>query len=200
MPKITFHNLPNDKKELLIQALRKEFSRVPLFEASIANIIKAANIPRGSFYQYFDDKEDAYYYLLSELTNQVKNQFLWVLKKHKGDLFEAVIEFFKTVIEEEDNYSFMKNAFLNMNHKIEETLSEIFANKETVDQFDLIQKQIDKERLNVSSNEDLVHVMTIISAVTFHNFIERFSRDITNEQALQNVKSQIELLRVGLEK
>jgi AcrR family transcriptional regulator len=57
MPKPTFFNLSTDKKENLIQAARREFSRAPLHEALISNIVKSAEISRGSFYQYFDDKE-----------------------------------------------------------------------------------------------------------------------------------------------
>lgn len=64
MPTQTFFNLPIDKQKRLLDAASTEFSRVPLTEASINNIIKLAEILRGSFYQYFKDKEDLYYYFL----------------------------------------------------------------------------------------------------------------------------------------
>ena len=64
MPKQTFFHLSKDKQDLLMQAAKEEFSRAPLHEASIANIIKSAGIPRGSFYQYFDDKEDLFLLLI----------------------------------------------------------------------------------------------------------------------------------------
>ncbi|GAE91864.1 hypothetical protein JCM21714_830 [Gracilibacillus boraciitolerans JCM 21714] len=53
MPKETFYNLPDDKKTKLIAALHKEFSQVSLVDASIANIISYAQIPRGSFISIF---------------------------------------------------------------------------------------------------------------------------------------------------
>ena len=62
VPKPTFLNLSKEKQELLITAAKKEFSRVPLNGASISNIIKDAGIPRGSFYQYFEDKEDIFFF------------------------------------------------------------------------------------------------------------------------------------------
>lgn len=62
MPKETFFHLTDEKKSRIMSAAKKEFSRVPLSEASIARIIKDAEIPRGSFYQYFEDKEDLYFY------------------------------------------------------------------------------------------------------------------------------------------
>ena len=83
MPKQTFINLPNDKKETLINAAMKEFSRAPLFEASISNIVKEAGIPRGSFYQYFEDKEDLYYFLLDEYSQRLRKDLFryWKIKK-----------------------------------------------------------------------------------------------------------------------
>lgn len=58
MPKQTFMKLSEEKKEKIIKAAKKEFSRVTIEEASIKNIIEEANIARGSFYQYFESKED----------------------------------------------------------------------------------------------------------------------------------------------
>ena len=67
MPTDTFFHLPLDKQKRILSAAKKEFSRVPLKDASIANIIKDAEIPRGSFYQYFENKEDLYYYYFHTL-------------------------------------------------------------------------------------------------------------------------------------
>lgn len=58
MPKETFFNLAEEKKEKIINAAKKEFKRVPLEQASIKNIVEDAGIARGSFYQYFESKED----------------------------------------------------------------------------------------------------------------------------------------------
>lgn len=44
MPTQTFFHLPKEKQKRLIEAARIEFSRVPLKEASIANIVKLADI------------------------------------------------------------------------------------------------------------------------------------------------------------
>lgn len=64
MPKDTFLNLSEDKKNKIINAAKKEFARVPIEEASIKNIVEEAEIARGSFYQYFESKEDLLKYIL----------------------------------------------------------------------------------------------------------------------------------------
>ncbi len=49
MPTDTFFHLPPEKQKRILNAAKKEFSRLPLKDASIANIIKDAEIPRGVF-------------------------------------------------------------------------------------------------------------------------------------------------------
>lgn len=58
MPKETFVKLPEEKKDKIIKAAKKEFARVPFEHTSIKNIVEDADIARGSFYQYFESKED----------------------------------------------------------------------------------------------------------------------------------------------
>nr|WP_269671102.1 TetR family transcriptional regulator [Metabacillus litoralis] len=126
MPKQTFYHLPKEKKDTLIHSAKKEFSRVPLHEASIANIIKSAGIPRGSFYQYFDDKEDLYFYLLDEFTQNTNRRVMTILRRKQGDLTETLIDLFQHIVQSQhnqDNKAFFKNVFLNMNYKIENTLA-----------------------------------------------------------------------------
>lgn len=72
MPKDTFHNLSDEKKRRIFDAAVQEFSTRRFSEASINQIVKAAGIPRGSFYQYFDGKEDIYLYMRNEMMNELQ--------------------------------------------------------------------------------------------------------------------------------
>lgn len=65
MPKETFFNLPDDKRNLIISAAMDEFSKADYNTASINQICKKASIPKGSFYQYFTDKLDLYVYIMT---------------------------------------------------------------------------------------------------------------------------------------
>ena len=64
MPSNTFLNLSKEKQKIIIEASIKEFSRVPLKDASINKIVKTANISRGSFYTYFNNIDDLYFYAI----------------------------------------------------------------------------------------------------------------------------------------
>lgn len=58
MPSQTFLNLKPDKKERIMHAAIDEMSAHSYEYINLANIIRDAHISRGSFYQYFEDKDD----------------------------------------------------------------------------------------------------------------------------------------------
>ena len=89
MPTQTFFHLPEEKREKLLCAARAEFGRVSYAEASINKIVQAASISRGSFYLYFADKADLFHYLLLEYRDWMADQLEELLRKSKGDLFDA---------------------------------------------------------------------------------------------------------------
>ncbi|MDR2157241.1 MAG: TetR/AcrR family transcriptional regulator [Clostridiales Family XIII bacterium] len=70
MPTQTFYNLPEEKKNRILQAAINEFSRRNVMEAYLSNIVSGAKISRGSLYQYFTNKEDLYTYVFDELRAQ----------------------------------------------------------------------------------------------------------------------------------
>ena len=87
MPTGTFFRLPEEKRMRLVESAWEEFTHISYADVSINKIIQAAGIPRGSFYQYFDGKEDLFFYLLDD----VRNHFIRTLKSFlldvDGDLF-----------------------------------------------------------------------------------------------------------------
>ncbi|MDG5472429.1 TetR family transcriptional regulator [Jeotgalibacillus sp. ET6] len=198
MPKLTFYNLPVDKKQTLVASAKKEFSRAPLSEASISNIIKSAGISRGSFYQYFEDKEDVFFYLLNEQTKQRKSDFILSLSKNNGDLFDSMILLFTSVLKNEEDSNFLKNSFLNMTHKIENSFAGMISDSDRTENFKRLNALINKDNLNVENDKELYHLLQIVIAVTFRSIVEKFSRDLSFEEALSNYQMEIHLLKKGL--
>lgn len=75
IPKTTFNNLNEEKQKRVFEAALDEFSQKSYSEATLSNIIKLAGIPRGSFYQYFDDKLDLYKYVINKL-GEIKMEYM----------------------------------------------------------------------------------------------------------------------------
>ncbi|MED0951738.1 TetR family transcriptional regulator [Bacillus cereus] len=203
MPKQTFFNLEREKKEVLIQAAMKEFSRVPLFEASISNIIKDAGIPRGSFYQYFEDKEDIFFYLLSDHTKRDNEKLISILKENDGDLFAAYFELYQYLLKKFqnlENRNFFRNAFLNMNYKVENTLTRNMNEDDHKSRLSEIMILINTEKLNITDEREIFHVMKIITAVTFHNLIQNFAKELPFDESVKSYALELSMLKKGLYK
>ena len=203
MPKPTFFNLPTDKKETLIDAAMKEFSRVPLFEASISNIIKEAGIPRGSFYQYFEDKEDVFYYLLEEYSKRLNEEFIGILKKLDGDLTDTFIEYFQMLLKsmaDLDIRRFFRNAFLNMNYKVENTLTQHVTEEKLNSRFSEVMNLVNTNKLNITDDRELFHMLKILKAVTTQNLIQVFAKDLPIDESIKQYTAEIHLLKKGFYK
>ncbi|GEM05411.1 TetR family transcriptional regulator [Halolactibacillus miurensis] len=201
MPKQTFFNLDGDKRETLIEALKKEFSRANVHEASISNIVKHAGIPRGSFYQYFEDKEDAFLYVLESYGKINKEWLKAYLKETNGDLFETSALLFRRLLENystKEHYQLFRHAFLNMNHKIEQAFTSDKVKEDMKRNMEELVQYVDYSILLVDTREELFHLLKIIKAVTFHNFIETFAHQISIDEACQQYQLELTMLKRGL--
>lgn len=75
MPKATFFNLPEEKRELILDIAIDEFAARGFEGASISAMVARAGIAKGSFYQYFDDKADLFMYLVKLVTERKSAYF-----------------------------------------------------------------------------------------------------------------------------
>lgn len=118
MPSERFLKLSDEKKARILQAGFREFSRESLRTASINSIIKEADISRGSFYTYFEDKEDLFAYLLESTVKEFTDRVCSCLDEADGDAVNGMVilyeKILKTVSEEKEaRRCFMDNVFKN---------------------------------------------------------------------------------------
>ena len=75
MPQQTFFNLPEEKRQQILQVAIDEFAENDYDSVSISRIVARAGIAKGSFYQYFAGKEDLYGHVLG-LIAEAKTEFM----------------------------------------------------------------------------------------------------------------------------
>jgi AcrR family transcriptional regulator len=75
VPKQTFFNLPEEKRNAILAVAIDEFAENDYHNTSISRIVARADIAKGSFYQYFEDKRDLYMHLL-DMAAQEKMAFV----------------------------------------------------------------------------------------------------------------------------
>lgn len=127
MPSKTFLNLPEEKRQKLLKAAIDEFSTVNFFDASINKIINNASISRGSFYMYFESKEELFEYILDSYSSNLLNLLKNELTETKGDLRKTFINLYDELlirISKIKYEKFFKNVFLFLNIKREKIINQ----------------------------------------------------------------------------
>ena len=197
MPKETFFNLPSEKQERLMEAAQKEFSRVPLQDASIAKIVKLAGISRGSFYQYFEDKDDLYYYYFDTLRLSSKSDFESLLKQSNGNLFEAAVVYFNRWFEEAlygPNSAFYKNLFMYLDFKGTARVSPEISQEahyaklkeqrksEHKEKIETMMDIIDTSQLRFSNDKELIMLVKLVTGMMFTSINHAYKQEIRGEK------------------
>ena len=122
MPSKTFLNLPEEKRQKLLKAATDEFSNTSFFDASINKIINNANISRGSFYMYFEGKEELFEYILDSYSSNLIEIVKKELINSNGDLRESFINLYDELLIRISKIKykiFFRNVFLFLNLKRE---------------------------------------------------------------------------------
>lgn len=207
MPKKTFFNLPEDKRERLLNAAYVEFSRIPLEEVSINVIIQHSDISRGSFYQYFEDKDDLYFYCLSLLKKDQNEGILNCFKKADGDLFESLKDTFKFLYEYYLNgeyKDFYHHFFVNMSYKrsrnIFEKDSQNDKNQKHMKKFAKILEIVDQSNLNFTSEEELNEFLQYIFQMIHWTLSKVFLQNLSEEEAFRIINSRLSWMENGIRK
>jgi AcrR family transcriptional regulator len=103
MPKATFENLPPTKRQRLIDLAMQEFASNDYETASITRIVAQAGIAKGSVYQYFENKQDWFLFLLEQAQNTLlsslgqmpapaSSDFFVVLRWQMGATIQAALK------------------------------------------------------------------------------------------------------------
>lgn len=192
MPKQTFQNLPEDKKRKILEAAKNEFSRVSVTEASINNIVTEANIARGSFYQYFENKEDLLLFMVNEASEEVKKMVEKKIKE-KGDIFETFIFIYDKIIKtckDNKNKKFYKTVFANLRAN-----DNIILGKAKEEIYDSLIKNTDTSQFK--NKEDLNIIIDMLNAITRWTIIQAVTGKTPIDIRDKYIK-QIEYVKMGI--
>jgi TetR/AcrR family transcriptional regulator len=198
VPKETFHNLSDEKKRTIFDAAVQEFSTRRFSEASINQIIKTAGISRGSFYQYFNDKEDLYLYMLE----QIGKEKLDIIGragalKPDADFFEAYLDMTRSAIE----WSNAKPDYYRIGMLMELDVSDFIVKLRalTTEGFAVLRKMIerDQQRGLIKPDLDSGLIVEMIYALNMHFFKEHFHTG-TSEQMLKRAEELLKIIKEGV--
>ena len=165
MPSTTFYNLPAEKRERLLSAARAEFARAPYEEASVNRMIRAAGIPRGSFYMYFTDKEELFRFLMETYSGMLSDWMGAQLARNGGDLFAAFLALFDFIRANRESVPFQElAAILHRNRQMQPGL--LLEGLRPGAVLERLRPQVDLSQLDLRAETDLADLFRLLAIST----------------------------------
>ena len=200
-----FEKLSDDKKNRILEAAQEEFARVPFEEASINQIIKNAGISRGSFYTYFEDKNDLLQYIFRREEEGSRAFLRELVLENEGDFWKAITEWTYKVA------GYMKKGSLNRTINIicntgvmkrvvnwVERESGLKKEKEE-EQIDWLMEHLDLSLLDIDGSREkfkaILKSAQIVASLAVLNLIIYPERDV--DMILRQFNMQMDILRFG---
>lgn len=198
----TFNNIDKRKRERILTAARREFSKGPLSGAKISNIVSAAGIPRGSFYQYFDTVEDVLDAVWNDMRERKRDLFQKIIVKTKGDIFSAALAIFRG---EYDFFSDPENWMLAGNLP-RLALFPAAAGPPAPDtergpgpERAELHRSIDTSRLKSDDPDYVDDLLFLIAGCLKENITRGIESNIPKKDAAAAVAKQLDIIRYGAE-
>lgn len=199
MIKQTFYNLPETKRERIYHAIKTEFDRVPLDKISINSIIKEANISRGSFYQYFDDKGDLYDIFADRIMDSIKECFTNTLVKYKGDLFatmEEVMSQHFAKVSQPKAKSQMQKFVPGVSVNAKSILDRIC--ERSITYFNELIPNIDTRNFSFdNSPEDIRILFEMLMSISKNAIFDVLFMDIDTDEAIKILNKKLKIIKNG---
>lgn len=194
MPKETFLNLPEEKREKITTVLRDSFQKKPFSEVNVKEIVETLGIARGSFYQYFENLEDSYFMILEKETVDIHSLFIQKLKDNQFDLYLALSAYGDAIskaVFESSSYQIYKNRYLYWDYKLEKGwLSYQIQKEETSEQ----RADSIKHSPHFMEKEEIHFIKSII-----HDLIKRiFTENWSKKEFLAHYQLHISYIQKGV--
>ena len=191
MPKSTFYNLNKEKREKIEKALKNEFTKHTFEKASISNIIEEAKIPRGSFYQYFEDKEDALKYIIEDFVNDEKEKIKELLIQNKGDIFVTTLDLYSYFVDKNYHEKEVK-LFQNIINKLRNENVNIYKNIKLKKFTDLKDNEkrncyINTSLLAIENEEDIQYMLRILTCILRAEIMDVMQKKVSKEKRKRRI-------------
>lgn len=200
MIKKTFYNLPYEKRKRITDAVIKEFMERPNEKVSINRIIKTAEISRGSFYQYFDDKVDLIEIITKTMFEESSNKAKEILKLSCGDLFVMYIkmfDYFGDYSSQKQTMKIMRNivdSFKANDDLVSEYLKNRFNMALTNNE---IYTMVDRQNLKFQDNESVKCLTEILTQVLKNAIFDVFVAGSDREEVRERLIKKIDIIKQG---
>lgn len=206
MPKDTYLNLSEKKREMILNTAIDEFYEYGFEKASISRIVNKAGIAKGSFYQYFEDKEDLFSFVIENARERKLIYFSEIINSGlELDFFELLRELYRAslnFLKGNPKLASINDSFLiSDNNKLKDKIMNQGIDKSNQFLKDLLRQGIENGKVNQEIDlEFTAYIITSIS-ITLGDYCRRKYGDLIeleDKDYYKLVDKTIDLLKHGM--
>ena len=206
MPKDTYLNLSEKKREMILNTAIDEFYEYGFEKASISRIVNKAGIAKGSFYQYFEDKEDLFSFVIENARERKLIYFSEIINSElELDFFELLRELYRAslnFLKGNPKLASINDSFLiSDNNKLKDKIMNQGIDKSNQFLKDLLRQGIENGKVNQEIDlEFTAYIITSIS-ITLGDYCRRKYGDLIeleDKDYYKLVDKTIDLLKHGM--
>lgn len=201
MPSEVFFRLTPVKQQHILDAIKEEITRVPFQDFSIYNVVRSCGISRGSFYQYFANKEDIMLYLVSTYNKSILERFMHSLKENDGSLFRALEEGYRFMVRMlcyKESRAYRQHLFCNADFYEKLWKDHDFSIAKYPVLLEALEL-IDMQKLRLNGREELKLLIEICMASITKECINLLMTNATEQAACESFLKKLDLLRRAYE-
>ena len=197
MPSDTFFRLPEEKRTRLLEAAWTEFTRSRYSDVSINKIICRARIPRGSFYQYFEDKEDLFRYLLEHVKQSLLTRISAVVCQPGKDIFEISLLAFDELVKEDSQTRPELRRCVEVFRLNPGLVPQLFVVDKSGPVWDAFLSRSDLSRFRCAQNEFLEQVFRMLTSTLGAAVVDTLNWPEHKQEHRKNLEIRLDIIRAG---
>jgi len=192
----------------LIEAAIDEFTEKNFDEASLNNILKRADISKGSFYYHFKNKQELYLYIWDMVAKDKIDYLTRTMDQISDELFEKnVFEIFRLLgrfgiefaVKYPRYYQFSKRFFKEKNEEVRRLVIERVGDEDNFSIIDkLIKKAINNKELREDFAPDFITKLFRHLAVSFNTIFFEDLEEYELDYLLEIYDKYLDFIENGL--
>lgn len=205
MPTSVFFDLPEEKRQTILNAAISEFAEFGYRSASTNAIVKKSEISKGSLFKYFENKEDLYFYILDRVTSDLLEGITKEISCLSPELFQRVLDYsaleFSWYLRNPEKAKLIIGAFSSKETAICQKTADRYAAKQA-EILDQLRNNIDSRNLRWDKQKTFGILKWFLQG-----FNEDFRAGIPESglsveelcrEYSRNLKEYLEILKIGL--
>ena len=152
-------------------------------------------ISRGSFYQYFESKEDLLKYIIMQDTESKNKEIADLLKETDGDIFELCIFLYDKMtkkIEKDEDMIIFRKIFNNIMQSKEKRVLE----NNLID-FKMIFNSIKRDNLRAKNEEEIEIILKMLIDITYKSIMKTKTNKNKKKEREKFLK-RLEFIKFGV--